>query len=150
MPLERKPQRRLHDARRASRCNLTERRIHLSSCRIKPRRGINARELRMVQSVIHFPTQREETAFIFSRNLLDERHIHVAEAGSADNVLWSIARIANLRPGELGSIEPARKSLRTMIQLSRAGNHNARTIAAAFDIGSVRGAVANAARLATN
>ena len=105
--LERQPQRCLHDAGCPGGGYLSERRIHLAPCWVKPSRSIHAAKLRVIEGVVHFPTDGKESPFTLERNFLDERNVHIAEARSADNILWCIARAANRRSGEYRSIEPA-------------------------------------------
>src|ERR1022692_2078383 len=100
-PSQRQAQRTLHDARRACRRHRPEQRVGLVARRVKPRRGIEAGILRVVEGVVSFPTELEVALFTLHVEPLGKRHVPVVDARIADIVVWLPAgsnRAVALRP----------------------------------------------------
>src|SRR6267378_3197425 len=91
--LERKSQGTLHDARRARRGYLSERRARLVTARVKPRRSVDAGILGVVEAVISFPSQLEISLLAVDREFLRQRQVPVVHTRVSDIVLTGVTRI---------------------------------------------------------
>src|ERR1039457_6036523 len=116
-PSQRQAQRTLHDARRACRRHRPESRVGLVARRVKPRRGIEAGILRVVEGVVSFPTELEVALFPLHVEPLGNRHVPVVDARIAEIVLSGIARVIHAWPGRSRRVEPLIKSMPSEVAL---------------------------------
>src|SRR5713101_6092529 len=71
--LEHHSNRDLHDAGLPRRDHLTEPRVHLVALRVAARRGVNRRELRVIEDVVDLPPQLQLPQAAAERDVLEER-----------------------------------------------------------------------------
>src|SRR5215470_13016108 len=78
-------------ARSSRRSHCSERGVRLGSRRgVKRRRGVYSGELRMVERVICFEPELAANPLLEQRKILEDRHVEIVDARSAENVAWRI------------------------------------------------------------
>src|ERR1039457_2406966 len=90
-----------------------QRTLHHTRCaggrvarRVKPRRGVDAGILRVVEGVVSFPAELEVALVTLHVEPLGKRHVPVVDARIADTILSGIARVIHAWPGEGRRVEP--------------------------------------------
>src|ERR1017187_6816805 len=136
-PSQRQAQRTLHDARRACRRHRPEQRIGLVARRFKPRRGVDAGILRVVEGVVSFPAELEVALVTLHVEPLGKRHVPVVDARIPDIVPSGIARVVHAWPGKRRGVEPLVEGVPSGVGV--ADHIDALAIAAAGFVGTVRG-----------